>query len=391
MKNPYKTYKMKLTTLSPIFIGSGEELDKSQYIYDFNSQTVKIVDEKKFSKFLINKNLIDVYSNDLLSKNIRDLKHWLESRQLSLNLPIFSNTIRCKDLKKIQRNGKEKRVVSLKSLNKVMTCIKNSEGQAYIPGSSIKGAIRTAFCAYFVNKNKEKLKPEWARIKNAILHNDKELLAKIINNIESRLFKQIKYNDPEAEKGSVFSALFVGDSTGVNKNNTYITTRCDYAYQKETPTYMPTYLELIDKNVNIYFNLTINESITSYFTISKIISALKYYTQQQIELFEIFNKSNLYLPDELDEKLESNICLGGMNGYFNKNIIYSLAPTQEEATQTLRRYFANNFNSGQHLEYSNNIAPHTIKVVKYSDDGFLPIGWCNLSVEKEIDVSDITN
>ena len=38
MKNPYKSYKMKLITLSPIFIGSGEELNQGQYIFD-NAQS----------------------------------------------------------------------------------------------------------------------------------------------------------------------------------------------------------------------------------------------------------------------------------------------------------------------------------------------------------------
>lgn len=32
MKNPYKSYKMKLTTLSPVFIGSGESLNPGQYV-----------------------------------------------------------------------------------------------------------------------------------------------------------------------------------------------------------------------------------------------------------------------------------------------------------------------------------------------------------------------
>ena len=79
-----------------------------------------------------------------------------------------------------------------------------------------------------------------------------------------------------------------------------------------------------------------------------------------------------------------------MTGYFSKNIIYSLAPTKQEAVYALRKFFANNFSKHKHLEYDNDIAPHTIKAVK--DNGnIVPLGWCNLSVEKEIDVSDITN
>ena len=59
MKNPYKSYKMKLTTLSPVFIGGGEELNQGQYIFNNTTMTAKILDEnisdiltyfKKFSK-----------------------------------------------------------------------------------------------------------------------------------------------------------------------------------------------------------------------------------------------------------------------------------------------------------------------------------------------------
>ena len=32
----YKVYKMSLTTLSPIFIGSGDTLNKSSYFYMWN-------------------------------------------------------------------------------------------------------------------------------------------------------------------------------------------------------------------------------------------------------------------------------------------------------------------------------------------------------------------
>ena len=40
MKNPYKSYKMKLTTLSPVFIGSGESLNPGQYV--FNQEGARI-------------------------------------------------------------------------------------------------------------------------------------------------------------------------------------------------------------------------------------------------------------------------------------------------------------------------------------------------------------
>ena len=52
-----KTYKMKLTTLSPIFIGGGEFSDLSQLQYVLTKDNeLKIIDESKFMKFLIKSN-----------------------------------------------------------------------------------------------------------------------------------------------------------------------------------------------------------------------------------------------------------------------------------------------------------------------------------------------
>ena len=67
-----------------------------------------------------------------------------------------------------------------------------------------------------------------------------------------------------------------------------------------------------------------------------------------------------------------------------------MAPTQKEAINVLREYFTNSFPKGGHREIDFEVAPHTIKAVNDNGD-VIPIGWCNLSVAKEINVSNITN
>lgn len=390
MTNPYKSYKMKLTTLSPVFIGSGEELNQGQYVFDKETMTAKILDESKFADFLIKHNLIDDYSNALLQNGTKiNLKRWLEEKRIPLNSPIFSKIIPCKELTKKDRNTKKTTMAN--SLNSIKTFVTNSDNLAYIPGSSIKGAIRTAVCAYIVNRNKDKFSKEWLALKQALEKNDKRETSAITKHIEKRCFNLIKYNDKKEDNKDVFSALIVGDSESISKNKLYITTRLDCAVHKDKPSSMPMNLELVEPNTDIYFNLTINTGLSQYFSIEKIKTVLNFYTQQQIDN-EIYEKLSeyLYRPDEISDNLSPNICLGGMTGYFSKNIIYSLAPTKQEAVYALRKFFANNFSKHKHLEYDNDIAPHTIKAVKDNGD-IVPLGWCNLSVEKEINVSDITN
>lgn len=390
MKNPYKSYKMKLITLSPIFIGSGEELNQGQYIFDNAQMVVKILDENKFANFLNKNNLIDEYSNALIQygKNI-NLKRWLEEKRIPLNSPIFSKIIPCKYLT-INKFGKSKIATSLNSIKPFM---KNSDGFAYIPGSSIKGAIRTAFCSYLVYKYKDKFQNEWQDLKQALLEKrtNKHKTTQIIKRIEKKCFNLIKYNDEKADKGDIFSTLIIGDSKGISKDKLYITTRLDCAIQKKNPTSMPMNIEVIAPNVEINFNLSIDTTSRTYFTIEKIKEVLDFYTKQQIDN-KIFEKNSeyLYSPNELSEDIMPNLSLGGMTGYFNKNIVYSLAPTKQEAINVLREYFANSFPKGGHRENDFEIAPHTIKAVNDNGD-VIPLGWCNLTVEKEINVSNITD
>ena len=391
MKNPYKLYKMKLTTLSPVFIGNGEEISQGQYVFDNQKMIVRILDENKFANFLNKNNLIDEYSNALIKygKNI-NLKRWLEEKRISLNSPIFSKTISCKYLT-VNKSGKIKIATSLNTIKPFM---KNSDGLAYIPASSIKGAIRTAFCSYFVYKNKDKFQNEWQELKQVLLERreNKNKIKQIIKQIEKKCFNKIKYNDTDAKDGDMFSTLIISDSKGISKDKLYVTTRLDCAIQKKNPTSMPMNIEVIEPNVDIYFDLSIDDTIGTYFTIEKIKKVLDFYTEQQMnnEIYEECSEY-LYYPDQISENgIMPNICIGGMTGYFNKNIVYSLAPTKKEAVDVLRKYFAKSFPKGTHKENDLKIAPHTIKAVKDMGD-IIPIGWCNLSVEKEINVSDITD
>ena len=391
MKNSYKSYKMKLTTLSPVFVGSGEELNQGQYIFDNAQMVVKILDENKFANFLNKNNLIDEYSNALIKygKNI-NLKRWLEEKRIPLNLPIFSKMISCKYL----TINKDRKTQVATSLNAVKTFMKNSDGFAYIPGSSIKGAIRTAFCSYLVYKNKDKFQNEWQELKQVLLERrkNKNKTTQIIKRIEKKCFNLIKYDDENAKNGDIFSTLIISDSKGISKDKLYVTTRLDCAIQKKIPTSMPMNLEVIEPDVDIQFDLSIDTSVSSYFTIEKIKEVLDFYTKQQVNN-KIYEKchENLFAPDEISEDgIIPNICIGGMTGYFNKNIVYSLAPTQKEAINVLREYFTNSFPKGGHREIDFEVAPHTIKAVNDNGD-VIPLGWCNLSVAKEINVSNITN
>ena len=50
MESYLKHYKMKLKTLAPLYIGSGKEVTKKQYIFANNK--IYVIDVPKFLKFI---------------------------------------------------------------------------------------------------------------------------------------------------------------------------------------------------------------------------------------------------------------------------------------------------------------------------------------------------
>ena len=127
-----KKYNCDLLVLSPIHIGSGEKYNASEYVESTarsnKGNKLKIVKRMNISKYFISLN--DELKDDFL----RDLSNG------NFNLAKFDEKISNDYLlyKSINRSKKE-----FLPSSEISECIKTFN-QAYIPGSSVKGAIKSA-------------------------------------------------------------------------------------------------------------------------------------------------------------------------------------------------------------------------------------------------------
>lgn len=62
-----KYWKVTLTCSTPVFVGSGEIYEKTQYIYDGQKKRIYFLHENKWASFLAKHNWIDDFSNELLT------------------------------------------------------------------------------------------------------------------------------------------------------------------------------------------------------------------------------------------------------------------------------------------------------------------------------------
>ncbi|MCX7767341.1 MAG: type III-A CRISPR-associated RAMP protein Csm5, partial [Candidatus Sumerlaeia bacterium] len=153
-----KTYKLKFKLFTPLFIGSGDEIDPFELVP---------INENEFARIDVGK-LIEDFSPverqsfwDYINRNniVSLRKLLIKSAQSRLNkLSDKSSFIRyrLKSTKEFYENYHNK-IDSPSAVFPTLEFIKHPDGRAYIPGSSIKGAIRTAVLNHLYSPTKTKI------------------------------------------------------------------------------------------------------------------------------------------------------------------------------------------------------------------------------------------
>jgi len=143
-KNNLHSYKLKLTALSPIHIGTGEVYEPTNYVIDDNK--FYGFDEVLFYKSLSNKDrsLFDAKLNDYMQIIDFYKEHKEQAKQIAYFECQSSNAVQTQYNKKINKDGRKNH-----NQLEIQTTFKNPNTfRAIIPGSSIKGMLDTALQIY---------------------------------------------------------------------------------------------------------------------------------------------------------------------------------------------------------------------------------------------------
>lgn len=186
-KNSTFSKRMIIEPLSPVFIGSGEKVGKFETLVDGNKTYIlnfdKLMENDKFVAFFVENmdKILDPSTKDGTLKAI--------FKYLKIDIAEYSHT----SFPTIyDKNGKPK---TLQISRFIQTA-----GRFYIPGSSIKGAIRTAL----IKANEAFAEP----FENAL--NTPNVSKSEVNKIEDNVFGSAQL--------SPFKALIISDSSFIDKN-----------------------------------------------------------------------------------------------------------------------------------------------------------------------------
>lgn len=172
--------KIRLRTLSPLHIGTGEELTPLEYVV-YQDRFYRIPQDRLFE---LTQNLMPKDGADALADWVTEqydaMNNASDNRELArLNdqmnpYGFFSDPKQGKErefVKALQhepsipvlvdeRTRNRNRRAKTIPLGKVRGMIKNGQGQPYLPGSSLKGSLRTALLFHYLSKHADKAQVE---------------------------------------------------------------------------------------------------------------------------------------------------------------------------------------------------------------------------------------
>lgn len=163
-------HRIKITTLSPVCIGNGQKLSPiADYIYD--NKQIHYLNKAKIEDFL-------AQDSDLMDKYIQGIVYGMDNNKTNFSLKEFlENSLKLSPNEYILHSIDTK-IKSPKELNSIIKNASNSS--PYIPGSSLKGAIKTAFLYDWLKKENN----HWSK---DFLNNqgDKDLKKELDNQLKS--------------------------------------------------------------------------------------------------------------------------------------------------------------------------------------------------------------
>jgi CRISPR/Cas system CSM-associated protein Csm5 (group 7 of RAMP superfamily) len=288
------TYNLKLTTKSPLFIGDGRVINRDDY---------------------------------------------KDAEKLGLRLPPDGKRI----LEQYQ-HGKDK-------VHNISAFIRNGNGDAYLPASSVKGAVRTAILAALVKDRQDETQVDSA-----------------LNTVQFG-----------SEKYSIMRAISISDSSPIGDEHMTICQKIDVHTDGDEKK-LPIYRECIKPGVTINMRLSIDlhmfKTITDKAPDEFIAETLRYFQAQYYRVFR--SKFKCSTQNFADSNI---IYMGGNVGFVSKTVNYPL--WGETGLHKVAKVMEDKFRKHKHnLDVEKGVSPHCLKCTKYKDKLY-EFGMCEVDIIDE--------
>lgn len=326
-------YEAQLVTFSPVHIGDGEELIPFEYIVEGN-------EIKVYPFYYFIDKLYETYPENEIMPKITILKEYARAGFIKDLKEYFATA-------KINLEPKYRlKLKNIKSGTNIKTFIKNLLGP-YIPGSEIKGALRTVFIYGVLKENHELRKNFLNKLSEKVKiaktkQNKKEKLEEfdnLLQEIEAEIFRAGTFKEQRDAKYDLFKAIQISDSEPLPLSALYV----DGVRTLNTSQNLIEFNELFySEKIAIKLSFTLDKKIT--------LSALDYVGQLNSN-FKINNIKKLTLDFLKQYALDFYENIINIDEEFVKNKVNDLTikDTLLNQLSELKSYFQRARNSKKYI------------------------------------------
>ena len=369
MKDYLKVYKAKILVMSPTFVGSGKDISKKEYRLSTEAQQVVVYDPAKFYQLMKKAGKASQYENYLMNDSVCDLDTWMRDNRVGISsvTDAVRYSVSCGD-----------RMEFGKSKVQIMEFAKDPYGLPYVPGSSIKGMLRTMLLGYEISQNPEKYSQLADRIKGFQSYKpDRKNYRRETNEIEITTFNTLDRED-EKKSNAVndnLQGLVISDSKPLRLEDLVLCQKIEYHTNNEEKP-LNILRECLRSGTYIEFTITIDTQVCPY-DVDKIMEAVKVFNDMYYNC--ILSKFNS------KKRPADTVYLGGGAGFVTKTIIYHLFGA-EAGVAVAEKIFKDTlpqkvFDSHGHRNDSRyGVSPHILKCTRLNGKRF-QMGMCRLIVE----------
>ena len=363
MGQKLKTYQIQLTVKGPVFIGDGNQIQKKEYVF-LNRNTIGVVDAAKLY-FLAQKLHIQNDLERFMVEDTReDLKHWSIRNYVSL-----ADLKRCmKYTENVGDRSEEKGKLQ------IMTCVTDPYGNSYVPGSSLKGMLRTILLSKDIAQDQIKYKRDQSQIRSELSagRKSRKILNRNIGIIEKKAFCTLKHTDKEDVEFDNMSGIIVGDSEPLSREDIVL---CQKWEQHVDGSYKTLNLlrECIKPGTVIKSSLTIDETECNL-KIEDILDAVKLFYEQYYQVFQS------KFP-RCDRGKPNTVFLGGGSGFVSKTVVYPMFG-EKEGIEITKDIFDRTGVPQKHEHYKDTrmrVSPHILKCTRYQGKEYM-MGQCEMDI-----------
>lgn len=378
MRSPLKVYDIELTVKGPLFVGDGQELKKKEYIKLRGTNKVVIPKLDRMYEDLCYMGKQREYEKYMLTDNKTSLGDWIQNQRIPDKY--------IDSWKDYELHAGDAIIDKGKTLQ-IMTCVKDAYGNPYIPGSSLKGMLRTILLIQDICKNPGKFRKTKNEIETNIERAGKVKRTQFLNREEKALevtsFHSLGRKEDKRQEmvNDYMAGVIVSDSKPLTTEDLTLCQKVEYHVDgKETR--LNLLRECIKPGTKIHFQLTIDTSI------GKADTRLNRLDENEI-MQAIANFSNLYYDvfakkfRGVDRPSLNTVWLGGGVGYVSKTVLYALFDSEDAVNLVMEIFNKTNVpaNHKHNQDRRLGVSPHIFKMSQYEGKR-LPFGQCEVKITK---------